>query len=212
MAEKQASKRVTTVGEFLREQKTAMGLGEGLFGGKEELRSFARKTNNPAAERIANSVELCARAIKELERRNLPSETQISNTLNSEVSGRTKADTRPTDEDAIAIVDALLTIRLEGNTPYIMDDLKIVESTEAYLASVEDDEDKVAVETSKDEGVNIGSDGVPEEVCEELNPDAIREAEESGFRKINLDTLVDDIKKRRALHERLEYEDRTSSS
>ena len=60
--------------------------------------------------------------------------------------------------------------------------------------------------------ISIGSDGVPIEVKEELNPDAIREAEESGFRKINLDTLVDDIKKRRALHERLERENQVSPS
>ena len=60
--------------------------------------------------------------------------------------------------------------------------------------------------------ISIGLDGVPVEAKEELNPDAIREAEESGFRKINLDTLVYDIKKRRALHERLEREDHASPS
>jgi hypothetical protein len=72
-------------------------------------------------------------------------------------------------------------------------------------------EEEPLEETATIDEISIGPDGVPMKVKEELNPDAIREAEESGFKPINLDTLVDDIKKRRALHERLEREDQASA-
>lgn len=65
-------------------------------------------------------------------------------------------------------------------------------------------DEEPAEETAVSDGISIGSDGVPRETKEVLNPDAIREAEESGFELEGSDAIIAEAKRRREARRKLE--------